>query len=37
MINALAALKQIGKIWHNEGPVEKIEDTGAPIILHKRG
>ena len=31
--NALAALKQDRpKIWHNEGPVEKIEDTGAPII-----
>jgi len=30
--NALAALKEIGKLWHNEGPVAKIPETGAPII-----
>ena len=30
--NALAALKEIGKIWHNEGPIEKLPDLDAPII-----
>lgn len=30
--NALASLKAVGKLWKNEGPVEKLKDTGAPII-----
>ncbi|MDB4900732.1 MAG: Alpha-L-fucosidase [Mucilaginibacter sp.] len=30
--NALAALKEIGKIWHNEGPVAKLPELDAPII-----
>jgi alpha-L-fucosidase len=30
--NALAALKEIGKLWHNEGPVANIPSTGQPII-----
>ncbi|BAU53564.1 alpha-L-fucosidase [Mucilaginibacter gotjawali] len=30
--NALAALKQIGKIWHNEGPEAKLPPIDAPII-----
>ncbi|SFE73636.1 alpha-L-fucosidase [Pedobacter antarcticus] len=30
--NALAELKEIGKIWKNEGSVGKIAETGAPII-----
>ncbi|MBK0379129.1 alpha-L-fucosidase [Mucilaginibacter segetis] len=30
--NALAALKQIGKLWHNDGPAPKLTPTGAPII-----
>ncbi len=32
--NALAALKQIGTIWKNDGPVVKVADTGEPIISH---
>ena len=32
--NALAALKQIGTLWKNEGPVAPIADTGEPIIAH---
>jgi alpha-L-fucosidase len=30
--NALAALKQIGSIWKNEGPVNKLPELEAPII-----
>ena len=30
--NALAALKEIGKNWHNEGPVAKLPALDAPII-----
>ena len=30
--NALAALKQIGSIWKNEGPVNKLPALDAPII-----
>lgn len=30
--NALAALKQIGSIWKNEGPVNKLPPLEAPII-----
>jgi alpha-L-fucosidase len=30
--NALVALKEIGKMWHNEGPVEKLPPLDAPII-----
>ena len=30
--NALAALKEIGKTWKNEGPTEKILPAPAPII-----
>ncbi|MDB5007209.1 MAG: Alpha-L-fucosidase [Mucilaginibacter sp.] len=30
--NALAALKKIGKIWHNEGPAAKLPGLDAPII-----
>jgi len=30
--NALAALKEIGKAWKNEGPTEKILPAPAPII-----
>jgi len=30
--NALAALKEIGKIWHNEGPEPKLPPLDAPII-----
>lgn len=30
--NALAALKEIGKLWHNEGPVKKLPELDAPII-----
>lgn len=30
--NALAALKQIGQLWKNEGPVTKLPDLDAPII-----
>jgi len=30
--NALAALKVIGKIWHNEGPVAPLPPLDAPII-----
>ncbi|MDJ1503185.1 alpha-L-fucosidase [Xanthocytophaga agilis] len=30
--NALTALKEIGKIWINQGSVGKIKATGAPII-----
>lgn len=30
--NALAALKEIGKLWHNEGPVDKLPALDAPII-----
>ena len=32
--NALAALKQIGKIWKNEGPLAKLPPLEAPIISH---
>ena len=32
--NALAALKQMGKIWKNDGPVPPIAETGQPIISH---
>ncbi len=30
--NALAALKEIGKLWYNAGPVNKIPEADAPII-----
>jgi alpha-L-fucosidase len=30
--NALAALKEIGKMWHNEGPLDKLPELDAPII-----
>ncbi|MXV16363.1 alpha-L-fucosidase [Hufsiella ginkgonis] len=30
--NALAALREIGRIWKNEGPVEALGDMDAPII-----
>jgi alpha-L-fucosidase len=30
--NALAALKKIGEIWHNEGPEAKLQALDAPII-----
>ncbi|HEY8928144.1 MAG TPA: alpha-L-fucosidase [Mucilaginibacter sp.] len=30
--NALAALKEIGKLWHNEGPEKKLMELDAPII-----
>lgn len=30
--NALAALKEIGKVWKNEGPVAKLSKLDAPII-----
>jgi alpha-L-fucosidase len=32
--NALEGLKQIGQMWKNAGPVNKIGETGAPIISH---
>ncbi|WP_428331534.1 alpha-L-fucosidase [Mucilaginibacter sp.] len=30
--NALAALKKIGELWHNEGPLPKLPVSDAPII-----
>jgi len=30
--NAVAALKQIGQLWRNKGPVAKLTTTEAPII-----
>ncbi|MET3981203.1 alpha-L-fucosidase [Mucilaginibacter sp. UYP25] len=30
--NALVALKEIGKLWKNDGPAPKLAATGAPII-----
>ncbi len=30
--NALAALKEIGKVWKNEGPTQKLPPAEAPII-----
>jgi alpha-L-fucosidase len=30
--NALAALKEIGKLWKNEGPLAKLSKLDAPII-----
>ena len=30
--NALGSLKEVGKLWKNEGTVGKINPTGAPII-----
>jgi len=30
--NALAALKKIGEIWHNEGPETQLQPLDAPII-----
>jgi len=32
--NAITALKQIGKLWKNDGPVSPITETGEPIISH---
>jgi len=32
--NALAALKKIGELWHNEGPLPKLPVLDAPIISH---
>ena len=30
--NALAGLKEIGKLWHNEGALKKLPELDAPII-----
>jgi len=30
--NALAALKEIGRLWKNDGPAPKLAPTGQPII-----
>ncbi|TSD67377.1 carbohydrate-binding protein [Inquilinus sp. KBS0705] len=30
--NALSALKEIGRLWKNDGPAPKLAPTGAPII-----
>jgi alpha-L-fucosidase len=30
--NTLAVLKEIGKLWHTEGPVATIPPTGQPIV-----
>lgn len=30
--NALAALKEIGRLWKNDGPAPKLAATGSPII-----
>ena len=30
--NALAGLKEIGKLWHNEGPLKKLPELDDPII-----
>jgi alpha-L-fucosidase len=30
--NALAALKEIGSLWKNDGPAPKLQPTGAPVI-----
>ena len=32
--NALAALKKIGELWHNDGPLPKLPALDAPIISH---
>ncbi|EHQ25791.1 alpha-L-fucosidase [Mucilaginibacter paludis] len=32
--NALAALKQIGELWHNQGPLPPLPNSGLPIISH---
>jgi len=32
--NALAALKQIGQLWHHDGPAPKLPTLEAPIISH---
>ncbi|MHA4895149.1 alpha-L-fucosidase [Pedobacter sp. PWIIR3] len=32
--NALAALKEIGRLWKNDGPVAKLPIYDAPIISH---
>jgi alpha-L-fucosidase len=32
--NALSALKKIGELWKNEGPVAKLPKLDAPIISH---
>lgn len=32
--NAIAALKEIGKLWKNKGPVAKLNETGPPVIAH---
>lgn len=30
--NAVAALKEIGRLWHDDGRQHKVAETGAPII-----
>ena len=30
--NALDALQQIGRLWHNEGPTQPVPDCEAPIV-----
>ena len=30
--NALDALRQIGRLWHNEGPTQPVPDCEAPIV-----
>jgi alpha-L-fucosidase len=32
--NAIEGLKEIGKLWKNAGPVDKLGETGNPIISH---
>ena len=32
--NALTALKKIGELWHNEGPMAPLPPLDAPIISH---
>ena len=32
--NAVEALRQIGQLWHHEGPTQPIPDCEAPIIQH---
>lgn len=32
--NAVEALRQIGQLWHHEGPTKPIPDCEAPIIQH---
>ena len=32
--NAVAALKEIGKLWKNEGPLPALPDNDGPVISH---